>query len=91
MRKNSKRLEKVPANSPYHTDLFRKGPRINPEVAPTSCILRIKNLCENKASLIVLLIKITTTKSRIKKNPTRINRIRNDVNIFIMRLTVLSK
>ena len=45
---------------------------MKPHVAPTNCILLIRNLQENSASFIVLLINTTTTIRKITAKPSSI-------------------
>ena len=45
------------------------------EVAPTSCILLIRNLCEKRAILKVLLISITDIKNSITNIPLKMKLI----------------
>ena len=60
---------------PYPIALLIKGNLIKLLVAPTNCILRIRNLCENKASLIVLLMRRITIKTNNDANAIRIKLI----------------
>jgi len=60
-----------PASIPLQILCTRNGFWINPDVAPTSCILRIINLLEKIANRIVLFIRATAIRSRI---PLKISR-----------------